>query len=106
MQVSEACERCVSGKIDDHEVGGDVEDLDVRDREGGEDRRIVEHVGLVGNMSREVKEQMKMRTNEIGENNQNIKAKVVFYTFNKAEKTRGGHKEMYVPIGCRSRQWQ
>ena len=53
----------------------------------------------------EVKEQM-MRLHEIGENYENLKAKVVFYTFNKAEQTRGGHKEMYVPIGCRSRQWQ
>ena len=47
-----------------------------------------------------------MRLDEIGENYENLKAKVVFYTFNKAEQTLGGHKEMYVPIGCRSRQWQ
>ena len=31
VQVSEACEICVSGKIDDHEVGGEVEDLDEHD---------------------------------------------------------------------------
>ena len=36
----------------------------------------------------EVKEQM-MRLHEIGENYENFKAKVVFYTFNKAEQTRG-----------------
>ena len=36
----------------------------------------------------EVKEQM-MRLHEIGENYENLKAKVVFYTFNKAEQTRG-----------------
>ena len=24
VQVSEACERCVSGKIDDHKLGGEV----------------------------------------------------------------------------------
>ena len=47
-----------------------------------------------------------MRLNEIFENYENLKAKVVFYTFNKAEQTRGGHKEMYVPVGCRSRQCQ
>ena len=63
-----------------------MEDLDARTREGGKDPRLVVNVGLVGNMSREVKEQMKMRTNEIGENNQNIKMKIVFYTFNKAGK--------------------
>ena len=43
---------CVSGKIDDHKVGGIVEDLDVRTREGGKDPRLVGHVGFVGNMSR------------------------------------------------------
>ena len=47
-----------------------------------------------------------MRLNEIFENYENLKAKVVFYTFNKAEQTRGGHKEMYVLVGCRSRQCQ
>ena len=53
----EACSkfhRCVSGKIDDHKVRGIVEALDVRTREGDKDPRLVEHVGLVGNMSREV----------------------------------------------------
>ena len=54
----------------------------------------------------EVEEQMMMRLDEIGENYENLKAKVMFYTFNKARQTRGGHKGMYVPIGCRSRQWQ
>ena len=72
------------------------------------------HVGLGGSFfslldscPEEVKEQMMMmRLDEIGENYENLKAKVVFYTFNKAEQTRGGHKEMYVPITSRSRQWQ
>ena len=39
-----------------------------------------------------VKEQVEMRLDEIGENNRNIKTKAVFYTFNKAERTKGGHK--------------
>ena len=68
VQVSEACERCVSGKIDDHEVGGEVEDL--------------------------------------GEHYENLETKEVFYTFNKIEQTRGGHKRIFVPIRSRSRQWQ
>ena len=56
------------GKIDDHEVGGEVEDL--------------------------------------GEHDENLETKEVFYTFNKIEQTRGGHKEIFVPIRSRSRQWQ
>ena len=45
---------------------------------------------------KDVKEQMMMmRLDEIGEN---LKAKVVSYTTNKTEQTRGGQKEMYVPM--------
>ena len=54
----------MSGKIDDHEVGGEVEDL--------------------------------------GEHYENLETKEVFCTFNKREQTRGGHKEIYVPIRSRS----
>ena len=46
----------------------------------------------------DVKEQMLMRLNEIGENYENLKAKVIFYTTNKAEKARGGQKETKVPM--------
>ena len=47
---------------------------------------------------RDVKEQMLMRLDEIGENYNNIKAKVVSYTANKAEQPRGGQKETTVPM--------
>ena len=38
---------------------------------------------------KDVKEQMLMRLDEIGENYENLKAKVVSYTSNKAEQSRG-----------------
>ena len=47
---------------------------------------------------KDVKEQMMMRLDEIGENFENLKAKVVSYTTNKIEQARGGQKEMYVPM--------
>ena len=39
-----------------------------------------------------------MRLDEIGENLVNLKAKVVSYPTHKTEHTRGGQKEMYVPM--------
>ena len=48
---------------------------------------------------KDVKEQMMMmRLDENGENYENMLAKVVSYTTNKTEQTRGGQKEMYVPM--------
>ena len=47
---------------------------------------------------KEKKEKMVMRLDEIGENNENLKAKVVYYTTNKAEQLRGGQKETAVPM--------
>ena len=44
---------------------------------------------------KDVKEQMMMRVDEIGENHENLKAKVS-YTTNKTEQTRG--EKMYVSI--------
>ena len=46
---------------------------------------------------RDVKEQMLMRLDEIGENCLNLKAKVIIYTTNKAEQTRG-QKETAAPM--------
>ena len=40
-----------------------------------------------------------LRLDEIGENCENLKAKVVSYTTNKTEQSRGGQKDMYVPMG-------
>ena len=37
-----------------------------------------------------------MRLNEIGENYENHKAKLVSYTTNKTEQARGGQEEMHV----------
>ena len=48
--------------------------------------------------TKDVKEQMLMRLDEIGENCENLKAKVVSYTTNKAEQARGGQKETAVPM--------
>ena len=42
---------------------------------------------------KDVKEQMMMRLVEIGENDENIKAKMVSYTTKKIEQARGGEKE-------------
>ena len=39
-----------------------------------------------------------LRLDEIGENCENLKAKVVSYTTNKTEQSRGGQKDMYVPM--------
>ena len=56
--------------------------------------------------SEEVKEHLMMQLDEIDELHENFKAKVVFHTFNKAGQTRGGQKELYMPIGSSSRPWQ
>ena len=45
-----------------------------------------------------VKEQMMIWLDEIGENHENLKAKVVPYTTNKTEQTRGEQKKMHVPM--------
>ena len=47
---------------------------------------------------KDMKEQMMMRLGEIGENYENLKAKVVSYTTNKTEQAQGGQKEMYVSM--------
>ena len=39
-----------------------------------------------------------LRLDEIGENYENLKAKVESYTTTKTEQTRGGQKEMYGPM--------
>ena len=43
-------------------------------------------------------EQMLMRLDEIGENFENLKARVISHTTNKAEQARGGQKETTVPM--------
>ena len=49
--------------------------------------------------SRDVKEQMLMRLDEIGENcHENLKAKVVSYTTNKTKQARGGQQETKAPM--------
>ena len=53
---------------------------------------------LLESYPKDVKEQMMMRLDEMGENYENLKAKVVSYTTNKTEQTRGGQKEMHVPM--------
>ena len=54
--------------------------------------------GLLEIRPKEVKEQMKMRLDEIGENYETLRAKVVSYTTNEAEHNRGGKKEAFVPM--------
>ena len=39
-----------------------------------------------------------MRLDEIGENYENLKAKVVPYSTNKTEQARGGQKKLFVPM--------
>ena len=39
-----------------------------------------------------------MKLDEIDENYENLKAKVVSYPTNKTEQARGGQKEMHVPM--------
>ena len=41
---------------------------------------------------KDVREQMMLRLDEIGDNNENLKAKVMSYTTNKTEQTRGGQR--------------
>ena len=48
---------------------------------------------------KDVKEQMLMTLDEVGDNHEHLKAKVVSHTAYKAEQARGGQKEMTVPIG-------
>ena len=71
---------------------------DVRSRKGCKDPRLLEDVGSVGDLSRDVKEQMLMRLDDIGENYENLKAKVVSYTTNKTKQARGGQQETQAPI--------
>ena len=51
---------------------------------------------------KDVKDQMMMRPDEIGENYEDFKVNVVSHTTNKTEQTRGGQKDMYTD-GCRPR---
>ena len=46
----------------------------------------------------DVKEQMMMRLDEIGENYESLTAKVASHTTNKNEQKRGVQKEMYAPM--------
>ena len=46
---------------------------------------------------KDVKEQMLLRLEEVGENYKNLKTKVISYTSNKAEQSRG-QKETAVPM--------
>ena len=50
---------------------------------------------------KDVKEQMMMRLDEIGENCENLKARVVSYTTNKTEQARGAQKDLHVPMEVR-----
>ena len=47
---------------------------------------------------KDVKEQMLMRLDETGENQENLKAKVISYTTNKAEQARGGQRDKTVAM--------
>ena len=47
---------------------------------------------------RDVKEQILMRLDDIGENYENLKAKVVSYTTNKTKQARGGQQETQAPM--------
>ena len=47
---------------------------------------------------------MLVRLDEIGENYENLKAKVISYTTNKAEQARGGQRETSGADGSRSRE--
>ena len=47
---------------------------------------------------KDVKEQMMMSLDEVGENYENLKVKVVLYTTNKTKQIQGKQKEMHVPM--------
>ena len=53
---------------------------------------------LLETCPKDVMEQMLMRLYEIGENCENLKAKVIYCTTNKAEQARGGQRETVVPM--------
>ena len=55
---------------------------------------------------KDVKEQMTMRLDEIDENYEDLKAKVVSYPNNKTEQARVGQKEMHVPKEVDHVWWQ
>ena len=55
-------------------------------------------LALLAICPKDVNEQMMMRLDEIGKNCENLKAKVVLCTTNRTEQTRGGQKDMYVPM--------
>ena len=61
-----------------------------------EDSTLVEVFRSVGNMSAEREGADDL--DGIGENCEDLKAKVVSYTTNKTEQARGGQKEMHMPI--------
>ena len=58
--------------------------------------RLVEALSEIG--PKDVMEQMLMRRHEIGEKYENLKAKVVYFATNKAERARGGQKDTHVPM--------
>ena len=98
MHVPETSERHESGETGDHAVGGEVQSHDVRTRWRRTEPRLVDMSALLKMCPKDVKEQMMMRLDEIGENIENFKPKVVSYTTNKTNPTRGGPKEMHVPM--------
>ena len=53
---------------------------------------------LLDMCSKDVKDQMMMKLDEVAVNYENFKAKVMSKTTNKTEQIRGGQKEMYVPM--------
>ena len=89
MYVSEASKKRESGEASDHAVGIEVESHLVGTRRKCEGSGLVDDVGS---------RKYAMRLGEIGENYENLKAKVVSCTANETEQARGGQKEMYVPV--------
>ena len=57
----------------------------------------MENVALLEICPKDVKEQMLLRLDEVGENYENLKVKVISYTANKAEQSRG-QKDTAVPM--------
>ena len=53
---------------------------------------------LLDTRPKDVKEHMITRFDEIGENYENLTAKVLSYTTSETEQARGGHKEIQVPM--------
>ena len=98
VHVPEDSDFCRPSAFGDHAVGREVESDDVRARRDAKIPDLWRMAALLEVCPQDVKEQMLMRLDEIDENYENVMARVISYTTNKAEQARGCQREATVPM--------